>query len=58
MSAMWRDAMWSGREKEQTPKFAIDLSYYDTFNGEPAREPVEEPKHLCLDNAEDNQKIL
>ena len=43
---------------EPTPKFAIDLSYCDTFNDEPALEPMDEPLHLCLDNAEDNQNVL
>ena len=54
----WNDAIWQGGYDEPTPKFAIDLSYYDTFNDELALEPVDEPKHLCLDNAEDSQNVL
>lgn len=55
---MWRDAVWQGGYQEQVPKFAIDLSYYDTFNDEAARSPLEQPRHLCLDDAQDNQNIL
>lgn len=56
--AMWRDAIWIGGYDEETPKFAIDLSYYETFNDEYALSPVEDPWHLCLDDAQDNQKVL
>lgn len=50
-------AIWQGGYDEQ-PKFAIDLSYYDSFNDEPAVEPVDEALHLCLNNADDNQNVL
>ena len=55
--AWWNDAIWQGGYDEQ-PKFAIDLSYYETFNDELALELVDEPLHLCLNNAEDNQNVL
>ena len=56
--ACWNSAVWQGGIDEPTPKFAIDLSYYETFNDEPARAPVDEPWHLCLDDAQDNQNVL
>lgn len=55
--AWWRDAQ-VGHGGVVLKGFSIDLSYYDTFEDEPAREPVAQPKHLCLDNAEDIQKVL
>jgi hypothetical protein len=41
-----------------TRGFVIDLSYYDSFNDEPG-EPseMENPRYLCLDNAEDIQEV-
>lgn len=56
--AWWNDAIWQGGYDEPTPKFAIDLSYYETFDDELASEPVDEPLYLCLDNAEDNRNVL
>ena len=56
--ARWHSAVWQGGYDEPTPKFTIDLSYYETFDDEPAREPVAEPWHLCLVDAEDNQNVL
>lgn len=56
--AWWNDAVWKGGYDEPTPKFAIDLSYYETFNDELALERVGEPLHLCLSNADDNQNVL
>lgn len=56
--ARWQDVVWTGGYDEETPKFAIDLSYYETFNDECARSPVEDPWYLCLDDALDNQNVL
>lgn len=58
--AWWNDAVWRGGYDEPTPKFAINLCYYATFSRDkPRRKELDsEPKHLCLDNAEDNQKVL
>lgn len=51
---IWQDAVWEGNEV--SVGFVLDLSYYDTFSDELV--PVNEPRHLCLDNAEDIQKVL
>ena len=38
--------------------FVIDLSYYESFNDEPGElSEIENPRHLCLDDAEDIQEI-
>ena len=56
--AWWCDAVWQGGFDVSTPKFAIDLSYYYTLDDEQVPEPINEPRYLCLDNAEDNQNVL
>jgi hypothetical protein len=55
--AWWRDAQWQYSTTNFT-NFVIDLSYYESFNDEPGYpEDMENPRHLCLDNAEDVQDI-
>ena len=58
--AIWRDAEYgyvNGR-MERTRGFVIDLSYYESFNDEPGEIlEMDDPRHLCVDNAEDIQEI-
>lgn len=53
---IWHPAQWE--RGEVSVGFILALSYYDTFGDELSLKPVDEPKHLCLDSAEDIQKVL
>ncbi|MEG4149477.1 hypothetical protein [Microcoleus sp. Pol12B5] len=58
--AIWRDAKWhfNGSKMALARGFVIDLSYYESFNDEPGElSELENPRHLCLDEAEDIQEI-
>lgn len=55
--AWWREGQWYHSTRE-FGNFVIDLSYYESFNDEPGvEEEFENPRYLCLDNAEDVQDI-
>lgn len=42
---------------ENTGCFTIDLSHYDSFNDEEGDGDMDNPAHLCLDNADDAEWI-
>jgi hypothetical protein len=59
--AIWRDAQYSwnpGARSLLSRGFVIDLSYYESFNDEHGDlSRMDNPSHLCLDDAEDIQEI-
>lgn len=59
--AIWRDAEYSwnpGDRMRLSRGFVIDLSYYESFNDEPGDTlEMDNPRHLCVDDAEDIQDV-
>lgn len=55
--AIWRDAEWSYQSNNWIRGFVIDLSYYESFNDEHSDSPLDNPEHLCLDDAEHFQEV-
>lgn len=55
--AWWREGKWY-HDSRSFGNFVIDLSYYESFNDEPGLpEYMDNPAHLCVDNAEDVQDV-
>lgn len=57
---IWRDAQWGyvNGKMQVVRGFVIDLSYYESFNDEPGDpSEIENPRHLCLDDASDFQEV-
>ena len=58
--AIWRDAEYGyvNGKMQVIRGFVIDLSYYESYNDEPGKlSEIENPRYLCLDDAEDIQEI-
>ena len=51
----WHDRTYQAERGRYVSRFALDLSYYESFNDEPG-EPGE-VRHLCLDDATDIQEV-
>lgn len=57
ISLIWREAKWQWDAKEYG-NFVIDLSYYESYDDEPGSlEEIDNPRHLCVDNAEEWQNV-
>lgn len=54
--AFWRDRSEYSIMGVWTPKFVIDLSYYESFNDEHGDDPAER-RHMCLNDATDIQWV-
>lgn len=58
--AIWRDAEYGFLTNgiQLLRGFVIDLSYYESFNDEPGqKKEIDNPRHLCVDDAEDIQEV-